>query len=51
MNTLKVAIPEEVYAALQAEAQKAGVSMDAVASIFLCNAVTHTASKTPPKKR
>ena len=51
MNTLKVAIPEEVYAALQAEAQKAGVSMDAVASIFLCNAVTHTASETYSKNR
>ena len=42
MNTLKVAVPKEVYAALQEEAAKAGVSLDAVASIFLCHAVTHT---------
>ena len=42
MNTLKIIIPDEVYAALLAEAKKAGVSIDAVASIFLCHGVTHT---------
>ena len=42
MNTLTIVIPEDVYSALLAESKKAGVSLDAVASIFLCNAVTHT---------
>lgn len=42
MNTLKVIIPEAIYKALLAEAAKAGISIDAVASVFLLNAVTHT---------
>lgn len=34
MNTLKVIIPEAIYKALLAEAEKAGISVDAVASVF-----------------
>lgn len=35
MNTLKVIVPEEIYNALLAEATKEGISIDAVASVFL----------------
>lgn len=42
MNTLKVMIPEDVYSALKTEASRVGMSIDAIASVFLYDAVTHT---------
>ncbi len=48
MSTLKVALPQEVYNALCEEAARSGVSIDTVASVFLCTAVTHTRQQQQP---
>lgn len=42
MQTIQVVLPEDIIAALESEAKAKGVSLDAVASIFLCHEVTHT---------
>lgn len=42
MKTIKIALPDDVINALEAEAKSMGVSIDAVASIFLYHEVTHT---------
>lgn len=45
MSTIQIVVPEDVFSAIEAEAKSQEVSIDAVASILLCQEVTHTLMK------
>ena len=42
METISIALPDEIAEAINAEAKRCNVSADAVASILLVSEVTHT---------